>query len=160
VLRHITRQYVDQGVIDGSAFHLKPREKGLSVEWQERAGDLPLPQQIAVIRATMRREVKASHLFARLHVETTKTQVGQPFPQNGVPAVILAFKHVPLPAEGGKAENPHHSEIHGLPAKGDDSVPEYLVDWVGDRIARSIVECYDRDGRSTACINGELRTTR
>jgi hypothetical protein len=137
VLRHVPGSKIEQdGRVNGAAFVRREVDEGLSVEWREAAGDVPVTDQLRVIRAAFRRQLKPSHRFAELPVGVTREHVREGAAAFSM-ALDLRFEHEPLGAAGGRPGDPFHSEIFGTPEHD-----HLRATAIGDLIAECISERY------------------
>ena len=116
----------EDGSVDGSAFRLRPSDKGLSVNWLEYFSDLTKSQQLDEVRRLSRLTMRRSGRLAELGVGPTKQH-------DSGELTALRFVHKPLAAGNGYEADPSHSEIIGLP-QGDS--PQAAL--IGDLIAECI----------------------
>lgn len=116
----------EDGSVDGSAFRLRPSDKGLSVNWLDYYQRLNKSQQLDKVRRSSRLEMRRNGRLAELNIGVTKRLVDARLKS-------LRFIHAPLAAEGDYQPDPSHSEIRGLPP-GDS--PEAAL--IGDMIAESV----------------------
>jgi hypothetical protein len=137
VLRHVPGSKIEHdGKVNGAAFIRRPDESGLSVEWRESAGEVPIAHQVDAIRRVIRRTMTASHRLVELNVGATREHVVQAAAALGM-VVELTFEHEPLAAAGGRPDDPFHSEIFGTPEH------EHLrAAAIGDLIAQCVGEKY------------------
>lgn len=125
VVRYVkSRDLLEDGNLNCSAFQLRPGESGLSVNWIEYFKNLTKLEQIHEIRGLIRLSMRPSGRLAELNVGQTRRHVDY----------ALGFVHSPLPAEDVYAADPSHSEVIGLPA-GDSAEAELI----GDMIAECVV---------------------
>ena len=116
----------EDGSVDGSAFRLRPSDKGLSVNWLNYYQRLNKSQQLDKIRTSSRLAMRRNGRLAELNIGVTKRHVHARLKS-------LQFIHAPLAAEGDYQPDPSHSEIRGLPP-GDS--PEAAL--IGDMIAECV----------------------
>lgn len=128
VVRYVkSRDILEDGHLNCSAFQLRPGESGLSVNWIEYFKNLNKPEQIREVRRLIRLGMRPSGRLAELNVGRTRRRVDH----------ALRFVHTPLPAEGGYPADPSHSEVQGLPP-GDSADAELI----GDMIAECVVSVH------------------
>ena len=76
VLRYCSPRHVNEGIIHGSAFRIRPGEEYLSVNWMEYFGkSASVEEQTDGIRTALIKkkfQLKSDGRFARLHVGTVK----------------------------------------------------------------------------------------
>ena len=116
----------EDGSVDGSAFRLRPSDKGLSVNWLDYYQRLNKSQQLDKVRRSSRLVMRRNGRLAELNIGVTKRHVHASLKS-------LRFIHAPLAAEGDYQPDPSHSEIRGLPP-GDS--PEAAL--IGDMIAECV----------------------
>ena len=116
----------EDGSVDGSAFRLRPSDKGLSVNWLDYYQRLNKSQQLDKVRRSSRLVMRRNGRLAELNIGVTKRHVHARLKS-------LGFIHAPLAAEGDYQPDPSHSEIRGLPP-GDS--PEAAL--IGDMIAECV----------------------
>ena len=114
------------GSVDGSAFRLRPSDKGLSVNWLDYYQRFDKSQQLDKVRRSSRLTMRSNGRLAELNIGVTKRHVQKRLKN-------LRFIHAPLAAEGEYQPDPSHAEIIGLPP-GD--TPEAAL--IGDMIADCI----------------------
>lgn len=126
--RHCTSSRVRDGVVQGSAFLLRPDERDLSVNWLEATDQSPVRvNQFRAMRLALTasgRPPRPNDWFVALQVEdvTAITEL------RGT-AVALTVVHTPNETNQG------HSGIFGLPVHGSE-----LADLAGIALARLITE--------------------
>lgn len=129
VLRYIRPTLITSDrTIDGSAFRLRPRENGLSVNWLEYDRDLDAAKRVenVIAHIASRRSISKSGCFAEIPVGRTIKHIAGKH-------VGLRFIHMPLAATNDHDADPSHSEIEGLPAyESDESA------LIGDMIAECV----------------------
>ena len=116
----------EDGSVDGSAFRLRPSDKGLSVNWLQYFQGLDKSQQLDMVRQSYRLTMRPNGRLAELNIGSTKLHVHARLK-------TLRFIHAPLAAEGEYQPDASHAEIRGLPP-GD--TPEAAL--IGDMIAECI----------------------
>ena len=116
----------EDGSIDGSAFRLRPSDKGLSVNWLQYFQGLDKSQQLDMVKQSYRLTMRPNGRLTELNIGSTKLHVHARLK-------TLRFIHAPLAAEGEYQPDPSHAEIIGLPP-GD--TPEAAL--IGDMIAECI----------------------
>ena len=77
VLRYCSPRHVNEGIIHGSAFRLRPGEEYLSVNWMEYFGKSVEEQTKGVRTVLIKKglQLKPNGRFARLHVGTVKEMI-------------------------------------------------------------------------------------
>ena len=129
VLRYIKPTLIKSDhTIDGSAFRLRPKENGFSVNWLEYDEDLDAAKRVENVIDLMasRLSISKSGCFAEIPVGRTIKQIAEK--HDGV-----RFIHMPLAATNDYDADPSHSEIEGLPAyESDESA------LIGDMIAECV----------------------
>ena len=110
VLRYIGKRHVDNGVVNGSGFFIRPTEDLPSVNWME-CFPPPIDNQVAEIKARRRLRYEKNALLVRLNVGATKQYLSL----SSTTTVEVDFILDPLPAENGRPEDPSHAVIKGVP---------------------------------------------
>jgi hypothetical protein len=111
VLRYLKPRYVDNGVVDGEGFLLRPQESAASVNWLEWF-DPPIENQVDGVRSDARLQYAKTGHLVRLNVGHTKDYVRE----NSPGALVLAFDHAPLePDQQFDRPDPSHALIKGVP---------------------------------------------
>lgn len=76
VVRYCSPRHVDNGKIQESAFELKSKEKGLSVNWLEYFnGNMDFPQRLQAIRDSIALSIKPAGRFAKISVRAAKQTI-------------------------------------------------------------------------------------
>ena len=118
------------GLLNCTAFQLKPNELGLSVNWLEYSGVGDKQRQLDDVRSLIQLNMGRNGRLAELNVGFTLEYVGDSLPE-------LRFVHSPSPAADGRPPDPSHSEIRSLPPI--DSPESELI---GDMIAQCVAELH------------------
>lgn len=133
VLRYIKPTLIKSDhTIDGSAFRLRPKENGLSVNWLEYDQDLDAAKRVENVIALIasRLSISKSGCFAEIPVGRTIEHLAEK--HDGV-----RFIHRPLAATKDHNADPSHSEIERLPAyESDESA------LIGDMIAECVKDTH------------------
>ena len=116
----------EDGSVDGSAFRLRPSDKGLSVNWLDYYQRLNKSQQLDKVRRSLRLAMRRNGSLAELNIGVTKRHV-----QTRLKS--LRFIYAPLAADGDYQPDPSHSGIRGLPL--GDSLEAALI---GDMVAECV----------------------
>jgi hypothetical protein len=121
-LRNVGRSKIDGTTVDGSAFRLRAEDiDGLSGNWQEYFGDIPIEDVLNRIRAAYaakQRAIGATSKFVCLNIGITRRFVKEKT------KVEISFNHTP-----DMPHDPSHASILGY-NPGDDIV--------ADRIAQTV----------------------
>ncbi len=125
VVRYVKPSLITEGRINGVVFMLRPKERGLSVNWLDFYENCSKNQQLDEVRASSRMEMKKNGRLAELKVGSTKEHLISEINKS------MIFKHRP------GDDDPSHSEILGLP---DSGTPEAHL--IGDLIAKTVTAVY------------------
>ena len=132
VVRYVKPSLIDDGKVDGNAFHRRGDEEALSINWLDYFRNLSKEQQLCEVRRLFRLQVRPNGRFAELNVSQTRRHVGNEIQD-------LRFFEDPLEADsvnGHKADY-SHALIDGLP--DPNKMPEF-AEMIGDMIAECVVE--------------------
>ena len=131
VVRYIKPTSVrDDGMVDGSAFCLRPHRPDdvrLSVHWLECFSSRTKNEQIAAVRQLSRLTLKERGRLAELNIGKTKRHVR-------AEQLTLRFVHMPLPAQDNYEADPSHTEIDGLPP-GNSPHAELIGDMIAEAVS-------------------------
>jgi hypothetical protein len=129
VLRYIRPRHVENGVVNGEGFLMKPDEDAPSVNWVEYF-ELPIDDQIDGVRGVARLTYAKTGQLARLNVGQTAQHVRENDPNH----LVLLFEHDPLDSDHKHAADPSHSLMRGVPVQG--TLEATLI---GDLIAECVL---------------------
>ena len=129
IVRYVKPTLIEDGIVDGGAFVLRPDEFGLSVNWLEVFGGTDYHRQVDEVRRLSRLRLARQSRFARLKVGETKRCVSDGAMEAGF-QISPSICEAPLAAIDGFEADPSHSEITGLPTADNDKAM-----LVGDLIA-------------------------
>lgn len=127
IVRYVKPSLVEEGIVDGSAFLLRPDEPGLSVNWLEAFGGNDEDHQLSEVRRLFRLKLSRNGRFAKLKVGVTKRHVSEVLEELGI-------IEAPRPPTDEFEADPSHAEIVGLPPGESD---EAIL--VGDLIAARVI---------------------
>ncbi len=133
VVRYVKPASIDNGIINGSEFRLRPHrpdDTGVSVNWLECFEGKNKEDQLDEIRRLRRLTWKKTGCLAELNIGKTKRHVFNEIDN-------IAFISDPLNKESGYEADPSHSLITGLP----DGTSE-MAELIGDMIAECILDTY------------------
>ena len=132
VVRRVGDSKIDEGKVDGTAFLLRPNEKGLSVNWLEHFQDLDKSGQLNEIRRLLGFTPGTLARLAELNVGETISHLISELPN-------IRIVHTPQEATEEHEENPSHSDILGLPPKDSPGGRDKII---GDMIAECVKELH------------------
>ncbi len=121
---------LEDGVLNCSAFQLRPDEQGLSVNWLECFQGRDKLGQLEEVRNHIQRQLGRNGRLAELNVGFTLEHVSDSVPD-------IRFVHSPSPPKGQYPADPSHSDIVGLPLLES---PESEL--IGDLIAECVIELH------------------
>ena len=127
IVRYAKPSLVEEGIVDGSAFLLRPDEPGLSVNWLEAFGGNDEDRQLSEVRRLLRLKLSKSGRFAKLNVGATKRHVSKVLEE-------VRIIEAPRPPIDEFEADPSHAEIIGLPPGESD---EAML--IGDLIADCVI---------------------
>ena len=127
IVRYASPSLIEDETVDGSAFLLRPEERGLSVNWLEAFGNDDKGHQLSEVRRLSRLRLSANGRFAQLNVGQTKRYVAEE-------AGAIGILSVPLDAKDEFEADPSHAEITDLPECESDQAM-----LVGDLIAECVM---------------------
>ena len=133
VVHYVGGSKVDNGVVEGSVFIIKPGKDGLSVNWLEYFKDLEKEAQVDAVRKAIHLCLRPTAEFAELNIGRTKGHIGEVFPD--LPARCI---YAPSPADGKFDADPSHCDIVGLPPSEDADVAAL----VGEMISQCVLRTY------------------
>lgn len=122
-LRYVKPSWVEDDVVDGSAFRLRPEEKGLSVYWVEFF-QMEEAHHLVEIRKDCRLGIRPNGRFAEFRLRDVYERISSDCGE-------ITCEHKPLPADDIHNEDRSHSELIGLPAF-DDEISALVGDMVAD----------------------------
>ena len=131
VVRYVGFTRIRGGVVEGSAFSLRPGENGLSVNWLDYFHALTKEEQLDQVRQLIHVNVGVRAVFAELNVGDTLRFVSSELP-------AMRFVHSPAQASERYPTDPSHSEILGLPP----STARDLALLIGDLIAQCVLQLH------------------
>ena len=127
IVRYVKPSLVEEGIVDGSAFLLRPDEPGLSVNWLEAFEGNDEDRQLSEVRQLFRLKLSRNGRFAKLNVGATKRIVSEVVEELGI-------IEAPRPPTDEFEADPSHAEIIGLPPGESD---EAML--IGDLIADCVI---------------------
>ena len=127
IVRYVKPTLVEDEIVDGSAFLLRPDENGLSVNWLEAFGYDDEDRQLSEVRRLSRLKLAKNGRFAKLNVGETKRHVSETVEELGI-------IEAPLAPTAEYEADPSHAKITGLPPGDSD---EAML--VGDLIAEDLI---------------------
>ena len=119
------------GMVEGSAFSLRPGEPGLSINRLDFFHGLSKEDQLGQVRLLIHMNVGARAAFAELNVGQTRRHISNLLPE-------IQFVHSPAPANERYPADPSHSEILGLPPPTETD----MALLIGDMIAECVVNLH------------------
>ncbi len=128
IIRYIKPTSLEDGVIDGSGFELKPGHRGISSNWLECIGGSKA-EQIDSVRRLKRTEWRKTGCLAELNVGATKEHVATELPE-------ISMIEDPLdldPQNGFNEADPSHSLIYGVPHDPPER-REAIQDMIAQRV--------------------------
>ena len=117
VVRYVRPTLIDNGVISGGAFCLRPNETGLSVYWLEVFGG-DKNYQINQVRESCNLNLAKSGKFAEINIGITKRRITE---NSNLPQVIKIKSTQP---DNNRDSVWSHSEIIGLPPSNSHKAME------------------------------------
>ena len=131
VVRYVGFTRIRGGLVEGSAFSLRPGEIGLSINWLDFFHGLTKEDQLEQVRRLIHMNVGARSAFAEFNVGQTCRLIGNLLPE-------IQFVHSPAPPNERYPADPSHSEILGLPSPADRD----MALLIGDMIAQCILNLH------------------
>ncbi len=137
VVRYVKPSLIAGKELSYEAFCLRaerPDESGLSVNWLEYFGDFDKSERLEKIRGVSNLRRARNGRYAEINVGKLRAMVAGYL--NG-----FAVTHSPIHGDDGRDSDPSHSEIKGLPP-GNTKEGR----WIGERIARCVIELHPAVG--------------